>query len=199
MIDVLASRRAIFALVALLALSGALLGLNHLLRHPSETEAAEIVYGDLLRYETLHGDPHVVFRQDNLVRFDELKRDYKYIIAKGSAGWVLSGKWYTIPTTYRPASIAVARCTGVVGEVCGKETELFGEVKAPEIETLEVEYDAEWLSFAVEPPGYAIRLEDRYEAPTAYRWLDADGDVLHEQGYVEPLDPLRMLEDHSDT
>lgn len=191
MFEFLASRRAVFAFVVLLAGAGILLGLNHLLSHPTETEAGEIVYGNLLRYETLHGAPHVVFHHNERTYFDELERDYKYLLANRGPGWVITGKWYFIGATEEPASVGVARCTGVLGEACGKEIELFGQINSPEITALEVEYDGEWLHFPVEAPGYALRLDDRHEVPAGYRWLNEDGEIVYEQGYAEPLDPGR--------
>lgn len=192
MFNVLASKKALAGLFAVIAVVGLLLGLSQLLAHPTEGEAREIVFGELLRFETLHGEPHVVFEHNDRIYFDELERDYKYLISQQSPGWVMTGAWYFIPATDdEAATVGVARCTGVLGEACGKETELFGQINAREVEALEVEYDGEWLRFSVEAPGYAVRLDGRHEVPTAYRWLDANGVIVHEEGYVEPLTPGR--------
>lgn len=188
--DFLATGRAIYILAAVMGLTGLLLGLNHLPGQPTQTEAAETVFGDLLRYDELHGDPHVVFHHNSRVYFDELERDYKGLIARRSTGWVMTGAWYFIPATdNEPASVGVARCTGVMGEACGKETEIFGQINSPDIVAMEVKYDGEWLRYAVDAPGYAVRLEDRHEVPTEYRWLDSSGEIVFTQGYTEPLTP----------
>ena len=92
--------------------------------------------------------------------------------------WQPSGKWYSIPATSVPASIGVARCTGILGESCAEDTELFGQINAPEIVALEVQYEGAWHRFPVAAPGYIVRLDSFSGVPTAYRWLDADGDVV---------------------
>lgn len=177
--------------IAVLLPVAAVLGLNSLLAAPSRSEAARVVYGELLAYEHLHGDPHVVFHHRDRIYFDHLKRDYKYLLTRQSPGWVLSGLWYYIPETDEPASVGVARCTGILGEECDKSTEIFGQINSAEITTLEVEYDEEWHRFTVESRGYAVRLNGFKDAPTGYRFLDGNGEVLHEAGALRPLIPGR--------
>uniref|UniRef100_A0A7C2ZYT2 Uncharacterized protein n=2 Tax=Thermorudis TaxID=1649508 RepID=A0A7C2ZYT2_9BACT len=90
-----------------------------------------------------------------------------------------------------PASIGVARCTGVLGERCAKDTEVFGQINAPEIVALEVQCEGAWHRFPVSVQSDIVRPEGFTSVPTAYRWLDADGDVVWIQGFVPSLDPLR--------
>lgn len=77
-----------------------------------------------------------------------------------------------------PASIGVARCTGVLDERCAEETELFVPINAPEIVALEVGYERARHRYTIAAPGYIVRRESLSEVPTAYRWLGADGDVV---------------------
>ena len=80
--------------------------------------------------------------------------------------------------TDAPASLGVARCTGLFGEGCDKETELFGQVNAPEIVALEVLAEDTWRRYPVSPPGFAVRLDGFRGRPRDYRWLDAGGRVV---------------------
>jgi hypothetical protein len=77
-----------------------------------------------------------------------------------------------------PASIGVARCTGILGESCAEDTELFGQINASEIVALEVLTRERGTASRLAAPGYIVRLDSFSGVPTAYRWLDADGDVL---------------------
>ncbi len=92
--------------------------------------------------------------------------------------WRVSGAWYSVAATDAPASLGVARCTGVFGEACDKPTEVFGQVNAPEIAALEVAYDGAWHSFPVAVPGFVVRLGGYHGVPTTYRWLDQYGGVV---------------------
>lgn len=185
------ARNTTIALITLALLVGLLLGLNNLMRPPSNADAAEVVYGQILHYEEVHGEPHVVFKDRDHIYFDHLRRDYKYMLSRQSPGWVLTGLWYFIPVTNEPASVGVARCTGILGEGCDKSTELFGQINSAEITTLEVEYDEEWHRFSVEAPSYAVQLNGFTGVPTNYRWLNTDGNMIYHEGPVQPLQPGR--------
>lgn len=52
---------------------------------------------------------------------------------------------------------------------------IFGQIHADEIRTIEARYAGAWHRYPVAGPGYVIRLP---EEPTAYRWLDAEGEVV---------------------
>ena len=75
-------------------------------------------------------------------------------------------------------SLHLAPCTGIVGEECNKETELFGQINDPAIVVLEVLVEGRWRRYPVAAPGYAVRLAGVHGAPTDYRWLDAAGQVV---------------------
>ncbi len=157
---------------------------------PSYQEAEAIVFSRLLAYRVWDGVPHVLFEHEGRIVLDHLEQDPVSIELPPVPRWQLSGKWYAIPATGAPASIGVSRCTGVLGESCAKDTELFGQINAPEIVTLEVQYEGAWHRFPVSAPAYIVRREGFTRPPTAYRWLDADGDVVWTQGFVPSLDPL---------
>lgn len=146
-----------------------------------DTVAEDLVMGgDLLAYKTGDGAPLVVFRSaDGLaVRRDRLRRDWISVVWPPAPAWQLSGDWFSIVTTGQPAS---------VGLVPSSPAELFGEVNDPAITTLEVEYEGAWYTYEVSAPGYLVRLEGFDGVPTAYRWRDAAGNVIHTRDFVEPL------------
>lgn len=129
-----------------------------------------VMGGDLLAYEVRGGVPHVVFRTaDGLaVRRDQLRRGWISIEWPLAMAWQLSGNWFTIVSSDNPAS---------VGLIPGS-AEIFGEINSPLIRTMEVEFGGSWHPYAVASPGYAVPLEALDGAPTGYRWLDANGNVV---------------------
>lgn len=158
---------------------------------PSRAWAEENLSGDVLAYEVWDGTPHLLFWHwddgpNAKVYFDHLRRDPISIEWPPTPRWQWTGAWYSIPATYAPASLHVARCTGVLGEVCDKPTELFGQVNAPEIVALEVAYDGAWHRFPVAAPGFAVRLPGFRSVPSSYRWLDAMGGVVWTKGQTSP-------------
>jgi hypothetical protein len=158
---------------------------------PSRTWAAENLSGDVLAYEVWDRTPHLVFwhgndAPDSKVYFDHLRRDPVSIDWPPTPRWQWTGNWYSIAATDAPASLGVARCTGIMGETCDKPTELFGQVNAPEIAALEAEYDGAWHHFPVAAPGFAVRLAGFHGVPSSYRWLDAAGGIVWTEGQASP-------------
>ena len=159
-------------------------------RPPERGRAAAIAHGELLAYEVWDGVPHVLFRgspfADGRMVFDHLRLDWISIDWPPAPAWQLSGSWYAVGSTDAPASLHVARCTGVTGEACDKATELFGQINAPSIVALEVRVGAAWRRYPVAPPGFAVRLDGFRGTPTDYRWLDANGRVVWSVGQDLP-------------
>ena len=162
-------------------------------RPPSRAWVEENVSGQVLAYEVWDGTPHLVFwfredwPSDGKVYFDHLRQDPVSIGWPPLPRWQWTGSWYYIAGTDAPASLGVARCTGVSGEACDKPTEVFGQVNAPEIVALEMEYGGAWHRFPVAAPGFALRLDGFRGAPTAYRWLDRGGRAV----WTDHQDPSR--------
>lgn len=148
---------------------------------PSRRWAEENLSGDVLAYEVWDGTPHLVFRFEDdagagdRIFFDHLRQDLVSIEWPPTPRWQWTGNWYSIAATDAPASLGVARCTGVMGEACDKPTEVFGRVNASEIVALELGYGGAWRRFPVAAPGFAVRLDGDHGAPSSYRWLDAAG------------------------
>jgi len=157
---------------------------------PSRAWAEENLSGDVLAHEGWDGTPNLLFWHwdgpNAKVSFDHLRRDPISIAWPPTPRWQWTGAWYSIAATDAPASLGIARCTGVLGEVCDKPTELFGQVNAPEIVALEVAYDGAWHRFPVAAPGFAVRLPDFHGGPSSYRWLDAAGGVVWTTGQASP-------------
>ncbi|MDP9363779.1 MAG: hypothetical protein M3Q10_06070 [Chloroflexota bacterium] len=167
--------------------------LRELARPPSRQWVEENLSGEVLAYEVWDGTPHLVFwfgedeGYDGKLYFDHLRRDLVSIDWPPTPRWQWTGSWYYVAATNAPASLGVARCTGVGGEACDKPTEVFGQVNAPEIVALEVEYGGAWRRFPVAAPGFAVRLDGYRGVPTAYRWLDRDGRAV----WTSAQDPSR--------
>lgn len=136
-----AVRRLALALLLTLVVGSPLPAYRLIRTPPSYQEAESIVFGRLLAYRVWDGVPHVLFEHEGRIVLDHLAQDPLSIELPPVPRWQLSGKWYSIPATGAPASIGVARCTGVLGERCTKDTELFGQINAPEIVALEVQYE----------------------------------------------------------
>lgn len=160
---------------------------------PSRRWVEDHLSGDVLAYEVWDGTPHLVFRFGDdesaaaKVYFDHLRRDPISIDWPPTPRWQWTGAWYYVAATDAPASLGVARCTGVMGEACDKPTEVFGQVNAPEIVALEVAYGGAWHRFPVAAPGFAVRLAGYRGVPSSYRWLDAAGRVV----WTAAQDPSR--------
>lgn len=155
---------------------------------PTWGEATEIVFGhDLLAYEVWEGTPHVVFREGRRVIFDQLKLDWISVGFPPTPRWQLTGDWYYVSETDALASVGVARCPGVRSGRCDRNMQVFGEITAPEIVVVEIQYDDAWHRYPVSYPGYLIRLDGFHGVPTAYRWLNPSGDVVWSQGRVPQL------------
>ncbi len=176
------------ALLALL-LVGGLFVVVQLRAGPPDTVkvSQDLVFGgDLLAYEVClayevwDGVPHVVFRwpDGSVVRFDHLRKDWISIEWPPLPAWQLSGDWATL----RPFGNAAS-----VGVVLHRPTELFGEVNAASITTLEIEYEGRWHAFPVHRPAFLVRLEGFDGIPVAYRWLDANGVLVWSEGRRPPL------------
>jgi hypothetical protein len=54
---------------------------------------------------------------------------------------------------------------------------------------MEVQVGVEWRRFAVATPGFAVRVDGTTTAPAGYRWLDAEGRVVHELASASPTNP----------
>ncbi len=145
---------------------------------PSPQEARATVFGRLLAYHVWNGVLPVLFEHEGRIILDHLEQNPVSIELPPVPRWQLSGKWYSIPATGAPASIGVGRRAGVLGESCPKDTELFGQISTPEIVALEIQYEGAWHRFRVSAPRYIVRLECFSGIPAAYRWLDADGDIV---------------------
>ncbi len=173
--------------VGLVLVCVALAGVRDALGRPPERgRAAAITHGELLAYEVWDGVPHILFRGSPFaggrIVFDHLIPGWISIDWPPTPAWQLSGFWYAVGPTDAPASLHVARCTGIMGEACDKATELFGQVNAPSIVALEVRVGAAWRRYPVAPPGVAVRLDGFRGTPTDYRWLDTNGRVVWSSG-----------------
>ena len=149
-------------------------------RLPDRDRAEEIFGGPgrtILAYEVWDGEAHILIRfaPDQPFHFDHLLLDWISIEWPPVPAWQLTGMWYSADPTTAPASWHLARCTGVMGESCDKDTELFGQINAPEIVTLEVLAGGHRYRFPVAPPGFAVRLDGFRGRPETVRWLDAAG------------------------
>lgn len=177
---------ALLVAIGLAVLIAATIAQETLLRSPSRERAATALRGagDLIAYEVWDGVPHAVVRERPgrwgapRVIFDHLTADPVSIAWPPVPAWQLTGAWYVVAATDVPASLGVARCTGINGEACIKETELFGQINAAEIVALEVLVEGAWRRYPVAPPGFAVRLDGFRGRPTDYRWVDAAGRVV---------------------
>ena len=173
-------------LVGLLVVIASAVAQDELLRPPSRERAATALRGagDLIAYEVWDGVPHAVVRERPgrggapRVIFDHMTADPISIAWPPVPAWQLTGAWYVVAATDAPASLGVARCTGIHGEACIKETELFGQVNAAEIVALEVLVEGAWRRYPVAPPGFAVRLDGFRGQPADDRWMDATGRVI---------------------
>ena len=165
-------------------------------RPPSRDRAADVLrgVGEVIAYEVWDGVPHAVVRERHgplgrpRVIFDHMRADPISIEWPPTPAWQLTGAWYYMDATDAPASLGAARCTGVLGERCDKETELFGQVNAPEIVALEVLVEGAWRRYPVSSPGFAVRLDGVRDRPSDYRWVDAAGHVV----WTAAQDPSRV-------
>ena len=154
------------------------------LGQPPSRGRAEELFGRppraILAYKVWDGVPHILFQIEpgGRLHCDYLRLDWVSIEWPPRPAWQWTGVWSMAAPTAAPASLHVARCTGIHGEECDKETELFGQINAPEIATLVVLVEGRWRRYPVAAPGYAVRLDGVRGAPTDDRWLDAAGQIV---------------------
>ena len=131
-------------LLGLVAVCTGLVAGREALGQPPSRGRAEELFGQppraVLAYEVWNGVPHILFQIEpaDRLHFDHLRLDWASIAWPPRPAWQWTRAWCTAAPTAAPASLHVARCTGIHGVGCDKETELFGQINAPESATLEV-------------------------------------------------------------
>ncbi len=103
--------------------------------------------------------------------------------------WQLLGLGYSIAYSTIPATVGFAPCVGDSGERCGRSIELFGQINDARIVTMEVLVGDTWRRYEVAVPGFAVRLDGVTTVPSGYRWLDAQGRIVHESEGISPTKP----------
>jgi hypothetical protein len=168
-------------LAVILVGCGALVAIGQVFSRLPDRDRADEIFGGpgrtIFAYEVWDGEAHILIRfaPDQPLHFDHLLLDWISIEWPPVPAWQLTGMWYSADPTTAPASWYLAPCTGVFGELCDKDTELFGQINAPEIATLEVLAGGRRYRFPVAPPGFAVRLDGFRGRPESVRWLDAAG------------------------
>lgn len=158
--------------------------------------AADLILGgELLAYEVLAGSPHVVFAHPGgRVVVDRLRPD---LIARNwppRPAWQLTGNWHAISRTNDAVSVGLTPCAGQPSgrfasewPACSRRPIVFGQINAPAIVAIEIEYKGAWHRYPVSAPGYVVALAPFRGIPGGYRWLDANGAVIDERGPVPEL------------
>jgi hypothetical protein len=185
------SRRSALWFLAVIA-SGA--GLNAFLERqggpPTEEWARERLWGDdLLAYAVRDGVPRAVVRFHNRVQYDlMIPGDWFWPNWPPAPQWQLAGIGYSIAYSIMPATVGFA-CLGVYGEECGRSIEIFGQINDGAIVAMEVLVGDTWRRYEVAVPGFAVRLDGVTTVPSGYRWLNAQGRIVHEIEGASPTKP----------
>lgn len=147
----------------------------------NQAEVEEHLERPILAYARLDDVLYVVFAFDGKVYLDQLVLDWISIEWPPTPRWQWTGMWSYIDATNAPASVAF-------GDPAGTPV-LFGQINDPAIVTGEVEVDGQWLSYPVSGAGFVVQLPDPDAHPTRYRWLDGQGNVVHEVDEATSADP----------
>jgi hypothetical protein len=177
-------RRKLIVAAAFVSGGAALLGyLGEQSLPPPEQWVRDRLWGDdLLAYAVWDGQPRAVLMMDgNRVNYDlMIPGDWFWPNWPPRPQWQLMGMGYSIAKSDTPATVGIAPCVGVFGDVCPQPTELFGQINDPDIVAMEVLVGDTWQRFAVAAPGFTVRLARPKSPPTGYRWLDAAGRTVWE-------------------
>lgn len=138
----------------------------------NQAEVEEHLERPILAYAPLDDTAYIVFELDGKVYLDQLVLDWISIEWPPTPRWQWSGMWSYIDVTTAPASAAF-------GDPAGTPV-LFGQINDPAIVSLQVEVEAQRLSYPVSGAGFAVQLPGPDARPTRYRWFDAEGNVVHE-------------------